>query len=169
MKIEAGKSYRTDDGRNTGPLSAYGRDYFIAPNIYQYRDTKSRQLYEHHGGVCHRSVGEEKHHIVAEWSDAIGFEAGKTYRHDAYGVVDALFVGNDTDRAYVRFRNTGEEGGIIDRKLWREYYEVAAQHPVYLTGNKILIGEVGGAPSALIGKIKLTYSEGFDLQVEIVK
>ena len=72
MKIEAGKCYRTEDGRNTGVIYEDGDANFKAPNIKQVFCSGSSdkdQIYNEDGMVRIPTPFESGHTIIAEWTE----------------------------------------------------------------------------------------------------
>lgn len=62
MKIEAGKSYRTRDGRKVGPMTAYGDELFHDPCERMWRKNGK------HGAPC--ITNRPNDDLIAEWADA---------------------------------------------------------------------------------------------------
>jgi hypothetical protein len=89
LKLEAGKSYRTRDGRNTGPLLA-DRHKFIAKDIPCAMNRRG-QVYFSDGAVFCESRGEENDTIVAEWQSVT---VGAKY-YGSTGEVKVEAVAND--------------------------------------------------------------------------
>ena len=67
LKIEAGKFYRTRDGRKVGPMQRRDdQDYFpfdINSHVHPHDGDIQRQLWQEDG------TGDEGLHIIAEWTD----------------------------------------------------------------------------------------------------
>ena len=67
LKIEAGKFYRTRDGRKVGPMQRRDdQDYFpfdINSHVHPHDSDIQRQLWQEDG------TGDEGLHIIAEWTD----------------------------------------------------------------------------------------------------
>lgn len=102
MKIEAGKFYRTRDGRKVGPAEpsgSGGRFEFRGPWCY---------AHEEDGRYFGRKESERVLDIVAEWSDGPVREVVTTRREIVPGVYDRLeVVDSDQDRVHLRLAARG--------------------------------------------------------------
>ena len=93
--LEVGKSYRTVDGRNTGPLRKEGK-YFTG-DVIKARDFQGnimedgKQFWHGTGNVMNPRDGEENDRIVGEWHDVV---VGKTY-YGSTGEVKVEAVANN--------------------------------------------------------------------------
>lgn len=115
MQIEAGKYYRTRDGRKAGPL--VGPDWsglFRDDSIKQRTDTPNApQWWEQDGSVSDEREGEEGDTLVAEWSEGPVRTETVTTRRIVPGVYGRLEVrGWDDDCVTLLLAS---RGGAIER------------------------------------------------------